>query len=496
MALIKRLLFIPLFLLLIGVYFAPKAHAASLIDVSDTITTSRPSSAATLSANLIGGSVVTSAVIGDKGDMFLASDSALIYPDIGETFERLTVASQSASGVPIVSQKLVYFTTAVANSHHIGDALIVPITATHTIQFSVASGIPNGGHIIITFPTVSNIASPSATGFSFNGLAIGNVKCYPTTACGGAGQSVTGNTITLTTTSAITAVGGPVYIAIGCNGAMSSGICPAGNAAPVLINPTVSSTQCAGQTCTAGATNDVWKITIQTTDASNGYLDYGRAQVATIESVQVQAQVEPTLTFSITGMNDATNFTTGASTCGSESTNSGIAATATSVNFGIVSPAITDRVGQKMTVTTNQAFGYDLLATSSGSLINPGSGIAFPDANGGPLTSNTAPAPAAITAGATAFGISPCGNDVAGSGISWGPTGTIAAGTALLANPWNLPGKSYEMPLAIYSGGPSNGLDGAGNHGVTVVRYGAAVSSTWASGIYITTLTYMAVPSF
>jgi hypothetical protein len=492
---IKSLLVLPILFTLIGFLFVSKANAAALIQVSDTVSTSRPSASATLSASLVGGSVVTSAVIGDKGDMYLASDSAVLYPDLGETFEKLTVASQSASGIPITSQKMVYFTTGVANAHHTGSALIVNITATHTINFTPNAAIPSGGHIILTFPTTSaNTASPSATGFSFNGFntaAIGTViRCYPTTACGGTGQSVSGNIITLTTTGAISV---PIYISVGCNGTLSAtGACGTPN--PVLINPTVSANQCSGATCTAGATNDIWKIGIQTTDASNSFLDYAKALVATIESVQVQAQVEPTMTFSITGINDATNFNAGSVTqCGSEVTNTGINSTATSINLGILTPAQINKAGQTLTVTTNQAFGYSILATSSGSLINAASGIAIPDANGGSLTSNLLPAPATIALGTPAFGISPCGVDVP-STPNWGGSGVTLSSGARLANPWNAAGGSFAMTLASYSGGPSAGT--AATHGLTVVRYGAAISTLTASGLYTTTLTYTATPSF
>ncbi len=496
MAFIKKLSFLALLLLLLSLFSAHKVNAASLTNVSDTVTTSRPSAAATLSANLVAGGTVTSAQVGDKGDIYLASDSAILYPEAGETLERLTVASMSASGIPVPGHKMVYFTTPVQYSHHIGEPLVVNITATHTIQFTPNSAIPSGGHIILTFPTVANnTASPSATGFSFNGFAtagIGTViRCYPTTACGGTGQSVSGNTITLTTTGAISST---AYIAIGCNGTLSSaGVCATPN--PVLINPTVSSGQCSGATCTAGPTNDVWKINVQTTDASSVNLDSAKAIVATIESVQVQAQVEPTLTFAITGLANSVNYNTTVSQCGSETSNSGIDSTATTVNLGILIPSQINKAGQTLTVTTNQAFGYGITASSSGHLISPASGLYLPDANGGNgLTSNLLPAPAAMAAGTPAFGISPCGVDVPTSGPNWGGTGQTVASGALFANPWNSAGNSYAMTLANYSGGPSGGT--TGTHGVTLVRYGATIAGTTASGLYTTTLTYTASPSF
>ena len=483
-----------LFLLIAGTFFTSKASASSLTQASDTITTSRPSAAATLSANLTSSS--TAAEIGDKGDIFLASDSAILSADTGETLEKVTVASMSATGVPIPSQKMVYFTTATANSHHVGDVVIVNITATHLIKFNTNAAVPSGGHIILTFPTTSaNTASPSATGFSFNGLSSGNmstyVQCNPSNACGGSSQSVSGNTITLTTTGAVS---GTVYISVGCqSGVSSSGICT--TPSPLLINPTVSSTQCSGSTCTAGATNDVWKITVQTTDTNSVTLDSARVIVGTIESVQVQAQVEPTLTFAITGLANTTNYNTTVSQCGSEASNTGIDSTATTVNLGILNNAQINRAAQTLTVTTNEAFGYTVTASSSGRLISPASGLYLPDANGGSgLTTNLLPAPAAMTAATPAFGISPCGVDVPTSSPNWGGTGQTVASGALFANPWNSAGNAYAMTLASYTGGPSNGT--TATHGVTLVRYGATVAGTTASGVYTTTLTYTATPSF
>ena len=200
------------------------------------------------------------------------------------------------------------------------------------------------------------------------------------------------------------------------------------------------------------------------------------------------------MSFSITGLNTGVDFSGQASQCGSELTNTGINSTATSINLGVLLPTQISKAGQTLVVTTNQAFGYTIQATSSGSLLNAGSGITIPDANGGSLTSNLLPAPATIAFGTPAFGISPCGVDVPTAAPNWGGTGVTLSSGARLANPWNTPGNSFGMTLATYTGGTSLGT--AGTHGVTVVRYGAAISSTTASGLYTTTLTYTATPSF
>jgi hypothetical protein len=284
---------------------------------------------------------------------------------------------------------------------------------------------------------------------------------------------------------------------IGCT-AQSSGVCT--TASPRLINPTASATQCSGQTCTSGPTNDSWKVTLQTTDASSNVLDSASTKINTIQSVQVQATVEPTLTFSITGMDNGTNFNTGSGnfslgSCGALVTNSGINATATSVNLGILA-GVTSLAGQQLVVSTNAANGYVITATSSGQLKNPATGFAINDANGaGGLTANDTPAPATITAGTPAFGIHACGARSGalsgGSGIAagdiWVNNGTVS--TAKFSNPWNTGTNAFYNTIASYTGGPVS-------TDRTNIAYGATVSGTTPAGIYLTTLTYVASASF
>lgn len=483
----KLSLFSALFLC-IGFLSAPKAQAASLVGVSDTISTSRPSAAAPLSTAVAANDV--SATVIDNGSMYLASDSAQIYGDVGETSDvGVNVASMSAQlAGPL---RNIYFTSKWTNKHHVGTAVVVNVTATHVIKLTTNTAIPSGGHITITFPAAaSNIASPSATGFSLNGLASGAIttliQCNPTTACGGGSQTVTGSTITLTTT-AIQGGSGPqvIYIAIGCKTSVdSSGNC--NTASPILINPT--------KTLAAG-TGDQWKISVQTQDSGGITLDSAKALIATIESVQVQALVEPTLTFTIAGLANSANYNSSSSQCGSEISKSGIDSTATTVNLGILNNARINTAGQLLTVTTNGSTGYNISATSSGHLINPVNGFFISDANGGNgLTNNDTPIPAAIVAATPAFGISPCGSDVPTSSPNWGGTGQTTAAGALFSNPWNnTSGKDYDATVATETTGPSNG---DATHGITVVRYGATVAGTTPAGIYTTIFTYTASASF
>ena len=488
MVFIRKLIYIAIFFPLTGAFFVQKANAASLTNVSDTISTSRPSAAAPLSATGGIAAGAGQAQIFDNGSFFLASDSAVILKDPATSEISdvgLNVASMSAAGVPSATNRIVYFTNTATYAHHQGVALVTPVTATHTIKFTTITTIPSGGTILINFPgTGSNTASPSATGFAFNGESAvpTDVICFPSTACSGGTASNQSTTFTLTTGASITG-GTTIYINIGCT-ATTSGPCTA--FASRLINPT--------KTAVTG-TADAWKINVQTIDTpANGsvVLDSIILKAATIESVQVQATVEPTITFTIAGVNNGatTNFNAlGTAGCGSEVSNTGIDSTATFVNLGILNNSQPNKVAQVLNVSTNSPFGYAITATSSGRFINTASGFWLTDGNGGNgLTENDVPAPLPIPANGTAFfGISPCGADVPTA--IWGASGTtMTVGSATVSNPWNTATNGFYATIASHPGSVSNAT--------TVVRYGAEISGTTPAGIYSTVLTYVATAIF
>src|ERR1035437_1206868 len=155
MVIIRKIIYIAIFFLLTGAFFVQKANAASLTNVSDTISTSRPSAAAPLSGAGGVAAGAGQAQIFDNGSFFLASDSAVILKDlVGNDLSdvSLKVASMSATGVPSATNRIVYFTNTSVNAHHQGLALVTSITATHTIRFTSVSTIPSGGTILINFP--------------------------------------------------------------------------------------------------------------------------------------------------------------------------------------------------------------------------------------------------------------------------------------------------------------------------------------------------------
>jgi hypothetical protein len=330
---INRLTIILLLLLGTLFFMGKPVHAQAiggLTGISDTITTSRPSASAPIVNNPQAANA-TSITIYDNGSTFLASDSALVRPDplTSETIgNSVLIASMSASGYPSAGQRNVYFggacpgTGCLSTVHHAGDPIIVPVTARHTITFKTTHQIltaGGNGYITITFPgAANNTASPSATGFAFNGLLPGSVTWtgLGTSTCttGVSSPSITCNVLTNNLVA-----GSTITVTI-----------------PNLINPT--------KIFPAGSA-DNWVVNISTQD-NTGQLDSGQAAIATDESVQVQGTVQPYITFTIAGIangNDA---------CG-DTTNPGVGrgASASFVDLGNLNQAQVNVSGQTAVLT-------------------------------------------------------------------------------------------------------------------------------------------------
>lgn len=491
-AIIKKQLILSVIILVVGLFFVKNAHAATLSNASDTVSTSRESAAAPLTADQAAAQTQVGVV--DNGAQYLASDSAVIYPDTGETINSgLNIASMSAQQVGPPLTRNVYFTGSISNKHHKGDVLIVNITATHVIKFTTTSSVPSGGKIVIIFPGApSSIASPSASGFSFNGeLAVPtDTTCYDITggqACAGSVASNQSNTYTFTTGVAIPG-GHAVQVNIGCT-AQSSGVCTTFSSR--LINPVTSLLNiCTNLGVGAPCTADQYKVVIKTQDASSIDLDTSKVVVAPTESVQVQGTVEPYITFTITGLANGTNLNTQNSTCAStgDVTNSGLDATATFVNLGGLASGSINISAQELSVSTNGSAGYSITATSSGRFVNNTSGFWISDANGGnSLTAVDTPVPAVFPAsGNPAYGIHPCGPDV--NTGTWANALTSFGGGAKYSNPWNTAANGFYANIASF-GAPASTRK-------TEIEYAASISNTTPAGIYTNVFTYVATPIF
>ena len=240
-----------------------------------------------------------------------------------------------------------------------------------------------------------------------------------------------------------------------------------------MINPTKSA---------AAGIADVWKISIASQDNISIGLDSGFAAIGTIESVQVQATVEPTLTFTIAPVSGAINTGNTTGCVNTESVSSGIPSTPTVVNLGLLNTANINISAQLITISTNAQGGYALTATSSGHLINNANGVWIPDS----IT------PAAMTINVPWFGIHPCGLNV--NGTTWG-TGATGGGVGAK---YGWPTPTTAVTLASATSGPigNTAATGGVGAGLTSVEYAGAVDVSIPAGIYTSVITYVATPTF
>src|SRR3989344_2254160 len=277
-----------------------KANAATISSAKDTITTSRPSASAPLaSPQAASASQVT---IVDNGSIFLASDSAVLRADTGETQNTVTVASMSAANTPSSNQRIVYFNSTAANLHHQGDPITTAISAMHTMQFTVPNAIPSSGKIVLTFPgSADTSASPSATTFAFNGLTSANAAANISYKLDGSATctfTVSAPSITCAPSTAIAATTTITFL-IGCADA-STNETSCTLQSPRLINPT--------KTAAAG-TADLWQLIIRTQDTNSVAIDTTRITTNAINRYVLTGTASGQLINPATGFFIASNTT-------------------------------------------------------------------------------------------------------------------------------------------------------------------------------------------
>lgn len=449
-------------LALISLFLGSVKAANALSNVKDTLSTSRPSPYTILG---VGVSVNDGqAIIVDNGSRWIASDSATI---IGATTFTASIASMSAANKPAAGKRTLYLATKATGVGYSGSVIYTPVTAKHTVSFRNSVPIPSGGKIQVIFPIgIGNTGNlPSDDAFSFNGLASNNVSI--------SGGGATCSSWTIAEASGLvqcnlgTAITGPADITINI-----------GSTNPTLINPI--------KTLTAG-TADSFNISLKLLDTSSVVIEETRTKVGTIDSVEVYATVDPTLTFTISGFSNGQAVNVGNSGCAnSETINTGFATTATEVNLGVLGSSIINISAQLLSVTTNGTSGYTLSASAAGHLMDNAIGYWIADAQGTPTNNNT-PVPAFLTAGTPSFGIHPCGADV--TSATWGTGATGGGAGAKYANPSAL----YYYTLASDTTGPIFGVSG---NGVTTVEYAATINAIVPAGNFKTALTYVATPAF
>lgn len=323
----------------------------------------------------------------------------------------------------------------------------------HTIQFLSPTGVGSNATITVTFPLGFNISTSSVAVADVD-FEINGVDETLTAAAPGAGEwqmTIVGQDLRLRSGSAESlGVNASATIKIGTN-ADGPGVNRVTN--PTNINSYEFS-------ITAGAS------------------DSGQTRVAIVDNVLVTANVDTTLTFTVSGVANG-------ATVNSSPTTTATTTTSTALPFGTVAAGVSKTLAQDLTVATNAIHGYVVTVEQDANLLSS-TGADIDGFIDGAYT-NTPTAWVAPT------------NNIALENTwgHWGLTSDdislLGAGVDFAANQWVA---ASTTPRAIMAhDGPADGV--TNDIGSARVGYQIQISALQEAGDdYNTTLTYIATPTF
>lgn len=231
------------------------------------------------------------------------------------------------------------------------DYVIATQSSIHTIAFTLANTVPLNGDILITVPavdanTITNDYFPdtnssiATNGFDLGGVGTGDISVSSsgcdnnwTVADVTAGTSSTDHTIRIDRATNSCAASSTITVTVG-------------DASNKLINPAPITS---GHTQGAA---DVYTINVATRDGTDSTIDQSNIKVAVIEGVFVSATVQETLSLTVAGVASST------SACGQTTD---VTTTAMSVPWGTISSfGAFQEAAQTVTVSTNADAGYSV----------------------------------------------------------------------------------------------------------------------------------------
>lgn len=326
------------------------------------------------------------------------------------------------------------------------------VVSNHTIQFLSPTGLAAGEAITITFPSGFNIGTSTVNHASIDLAVAGIDQTLSTSSAPGVwGVSTSSQDLIITSNNSTIAANATVTIEIGTNATFGS----AGNSQVTNPNATTS-----------------YEFTIAV-----GSSDTGQTRVAIVNTVLVTANVDTSLTFTVSGTS------TGATVNGSPTTTAATS-TNTTLPFGTLAANVSKVLAQDLTVATNANNGYVVTVEQDQNLLSSNGDIdGFID---GAYTNS----PAAWVAPS---------NNIADENTwgHWGLTSTdpslLGAGTDFTSDTWVA---ASTTPRAIMAhSGPSDGTTYA--IGRATIGYQVQITALQEAGDdYSTTLTYIATPTF
>ncbi len=320
----------------------------------------------------------------------------------------------------------------------------------HTIQFLSPTGVSAGQTIVVTFPNEFNI-STSSVAFGDIDLEVAGASqtLAAAPASGVWGALVSDQNLTFTSNNSTVAPNATVTIKIGTN---------ATGGVNRVTNPTATTSY--EFTITAGAA------------------DSGQTRVAIINNVLVTANVDTTLTFTVSGTSTGT-------TVNGSPTTTATTTTSTSLPFGTLVVNQSKTLAQDLTVATNARNGYVVTVDQKQNLLSS-TGADIDGFIDGAYTNSP------VT------WIGP-GNNVNDEktwghwGLTSDDTSLLGAGVDFTSNTWVA---ASTTPRAVMAhSGPADGT--TQNIGKAQVGYQIQISALQEAGDdYNTTLTYIATPTF
>ncbi len=354
------------------------------------------------------------------------------------------------------------FTTAeAANLTYVKDTLSDSDTGSpsdHEFQFLSPTGVAAGQTITITFPAGFDLTGVDDTDMDLT-VGVTDQPLAPAPSGATWGAVVAGQVITFTSGTAVVGSNATVTIEIGTNAT-------GGVANAQIDNPGVVSSP--ELTITAGPS------------------DTGQTRVAIVDNVLVTANINTSLTFTVSGVAN------GATVNGSGTTTA-TTTTSTSLPFETINAGTSKTLAQDLSVTTNATHGYVVtveqdqnLLSSTGADIDGFIDGAYTDTP----TAWVAPSNSILLENTWGhWGLTTTDGDLKGAGTDFGAADLwISASTT---------------PRAIMAhDGPSDGVTGTADStgddiGATRVGYQVQISALQEAGDdYSTTLTYIATPTF
>jgi hypothetical protein len=326
-------------------------------------------------------------------------------------------------------------------------------TSNHTIEFLSPTGVATATTITVVVPT--GFTGTSSINEDDLDLEVSGTDRTVVDGAPGAaewGFAWSGNTFTLTAgaTQSITS-NATITIKIGLNADAG------GSGAAQIINPSATTS---------------YEFTV-----TAGTADSGQFRVAIVDDVLVTANVDTTLTFTVSGVGAS-------STVNSSPTTTAATTTSDTLPFGTLSPNVSKTLAQDLSISTNARNGY-VITVEQSQRLQSSTGADIDDfSNATNVTTPTAwVAPSNGITDENTWG-------------HWGLTsedGTTTRSSQFTSNTW---AAASTTPIVIMSHtGPSDGV--TQGIGAARIGYQAQITALQEAGDdYTTSLTYIATPTF